>query len=370
MNFFNKLTPIWITTIVLFYSSFTHLLGQTETILDRSFNSNITAYPFIYYTPETEFAFGAGGVYTFYAGKDAIINPSKLSFSGFYSTVKTYEFELDSELFFFENKYVAKVDLGYAHTVDRFYGIGYNTPDLGNEKYVMNSYGGILEFQMPPNIIIAKRVGLAYEYRDYEIANRGENIYLQDKTILGVDGGIISGLGMVYVWDTRDNIFYPLHGGVTKMSILFYSKDIGSDYTFSTFELDTRRYWSLDDDKVLAFQSNIHVSSEGTPFFKLPALGGSNIMRGYYQGRYRDNNFVAVQTEYRGHLWQKFGFVAFVSYGGVTEELVLLSFDKMRYAAGVGLRYLFSDDEKINLRADFAFGNGTNGIYFGIEEAF
>jgi hypothetical protein len=48
-----------------------------------------------------------------------------------------------------------------------------------------------------------------------------------------------------------------------------------------------------------------------------------------------------------------------------------LQFKELKYSLGVGLRYLFNKEEKVNLRVDIAFGkNGDRGIYFGIEEAF
>jgi hypothetical protein len=46
------------------------------------------------------------------------------------------------------------------------------------------------------------------------------------------------------------------------------------------------------------------------------------------------------------------------------------SLKRFKPTYGIGLRYLFSKEEKINLRVDLGFGQDTNGIYFGIEEAF
>ena len=52
-----------------------------EILDDRSLK--IAAYSFAFYSPETELAFGAGGIATFYSsGHDPDLRPSKVSLSG------------------------------------------------------------------------------------------------------------------------------------------------------------------------------------------------------------------------------------------------------------------------------------------------
>jgi hypothetical protein len=34
------------------------------------------------------------------------------------------------------------------------------------------------------------------------------------------------------------------------------------------------------------------------------ALGGQNLMRAYFTGRYRDRTYVAAQIEYRQYFWR------------------------------------------------------------------
>lgn len=330
----------------------------------------LSAYPFAYYTPETQFALGAGGVVTFYTKKDSLLNPSNVTFSGFYSTVKTYELSVISNLFFDQNRMASTIDMRYSHKVDRFYGIGNDTPDLGTEEYTLNIVGGIIDFQLPPAIVISDRSGLVIEYRDYLIDDRKDNPYLQDDSLTGSNGGIVSGAGMVWVWDTRDNVFFPNRGGFTQAKVLFYTKDLGSDFTFSWVEINARRYWAFLPDHVLAVQFYLNSVGGNPPFYKLPALGGSKIMRGYFEGRYRDTDYFAMQIEYRQHFWWRLGYVVFAGFGDVVDDITCLSFTNLKPSYGAGLRFLFNESQKINLRVDIGFGKDTNGIYFGIEEAF
>jgi hypothetical protein len=106
------------------------------------------------------------------------------------------------------------------------------------------------------------------------------------------------------------------------------------------------------------------------PFYKLPALGGKR-MRGYFNGRYRDNFYMVMQLEYRQMVWWRLGFAVFGGVGNVAEEMIDFSFKNIKYNFGAGLRLMFNEAEKVNLRVDFGMGSGGNaGLYFGIEEAF
>lgn len=39
-------------------------------------------------------------------------------------------------------------------------------------------------------------------------------------------------------------------------------------------------------------------------------------------------------------------------------------------AAGVGVRYQLSKQQRLNIRVDFAVGDGSTGVYFNLGEAF
>jgi outer membrane protein assembly factor BamA len=263
------------------------------------------------------------------------------------------------------------IDIRYSHKVDRFYGIGNNTPELGTEEYVLDNVGGIVDFQLPATIVISDRAGIVIEYRNYTIADKKENPYLNsDIPYIGKQGGEVSGMGLVWVWDNRDHLFFPNHGGFTQAKVLFYSKDMGSDFTYSWLEVNARRYWAFSPDHVLATQVYLNTVGGTPPFFKLPALGGSNVMRGYFQGRYRDDNYLAIQLEYRQYFWWRFGYVVFAAAGDVADELTSIQLRYLKPSYGAGIRFLFNKEQKINLRMDIGFGKNTNGIYFGIEEAF
>jgi outer membrane protein assembly factor BamA len=154
------------------------------------------------------------------------------------------------------------------------------------------------------------------------------------------------------------------------VSALYYVEDLGSDYDYNRYEVDLRRYLGKNDASVFAFHVLGQLTSGTPPFYELPALGGQQIMRGYYEGRYRDRIYLAGQAEYRRHLWWKLGAVAFLGAGNVGHDANDIRIADFKISSGFGLRVLFNEKEKVNLRIDLGFGPDTNGTYFALEEAF
>ena len=95
------------------------------------------------------------------------------------------------------------------------------------------------------------------------------------------------------------------------------------------------------------------------------------MMRGYYEGRYLDMNYTALQGELRLHLFWRLGMVVFGSLGKVASDVVhLFSLEYLRAAGGLGLRFLILPERHINFRTDVAFIKSDVALYFGILEAF
>ena len=88
--------------------------------------SKFNGYPYAFYTPETKFAFGAGGIFIFFTGEEEVLNPSKIGFGGYYSTNKQYKISMNNAYYFFNNKLYFNLPLSYGYFVDKFWGIGDN----------------------------------------------------------------------------------------------------------------------------------------------------------------------------------------------------------------------------------------------------
>ncbi len=329
---------------------------------------SINAYPYAYYTPETELAIGAGGILVFYTSDTSIIKPSKVVLGGYYSTKKQYNITLDPAFYFSDNHIFIKMPLGFGYFVDKYFGVGPNSVDNGNEDYISRVYTAALYVQIPSYWFTSDRTGLILDYDYTEMVDKQTNSELINNSVLGSNGGESFGVGLEAVWDSRDNLFFPNDGKYSSLKFLSYP--IG-DFNFYSMELDVRHYNSFSKDQVLAGQGYFVASGGDIPFYKLPSLGGQNRMRGYYYGRYRDNIYATLQLEYRQFFSQRFGYVLFGSVGGVATSPDKLRIDEFKLSYGAGIRFLFNEEQKVNIRADIGItSDGDTGIYFGIEEAF
>ena len=345
-------------------------LVDTEVLRTR--HTIISAYPYAYYTPETELAFGAGGIVTFYTSREALLRPSKVTVSGYYSTKGQYKFSAGPQVYLRNNLMFLSANVDYGYYVDKYWGVGGDQPDLGTEEYISKAFGLDLnaQFSPPTRHLRASKLGVVYELTNNDIDDKKENPYLLAGDEVGTEGGTTSGLGVNWVWDSRESIFYPTSGFYGQFKWLNFGDWIGSDFEYNRFEGDFRWYHTLKADRIVAVQVFANLVAGTPPFYEVPALGGQRIMRGYYQGRYRDDLFLAGQAEMRFHLTGRLGAVGFAGLGDVAEDFRDFEMRDVKCSFGGGLRFAFNKAEKVNLRADIGFGRSTNGVYFGLEEAF
>lgn len=330
---------------------------------------NFSGYPYAFYSPETQAAIGGGGIFLFYTKKGEKLRPSKIGFGAHYTTNKQYRFSLNSSIYFNENRVVVEMPMSFGYTLDKFWGKGKNSSESGTADFFREDFDIQLEVQLPPALFFADRTGFLLEYSNTAIVDPQQNVFLNEEMVQGFEGGKLFGAGFDWIWDGRDNIFYPTSGHFQFVKFIIYPEP--SDFIFTSLEIDVRYYKKLPKGQVLATNLYISSVSANAPFYRLPALGGQNRMRGYFQGRYRDNNYITLQMEYRQYVTERLGFVAFAGFGDVGREITDLSLKELKYSLGGGLRYLFNKKENVNLRMDIGVGqDGNTGIYFGIEEAF
>jgi hypothetical protein len=339
--------------------------AQEEDSTDNGFNW--MAYPYIFYTPETDLAFGAGGILYFYLTPEYKSKASTITPSFYYSINNQYEIVIMPDLYFGKNEYHIMSDFRFGKFIDKYYGIGNNTPEIENPDYLLYSFKFKIDSEI--RFLNAFDLGLIYEFRNVEIIDTKENPYIDDS--FGSEGGINSGLGVVISYDSRDKQFYPKQGGLYKFRSVFNMEAIGSTYDFNSIELDARKYTALHDNHILAFQLYLLSKRGNPPFYEMAPLGGEVIMRGYFRGRYRDNNLASGQVEYRTRFgWRKLGLVLFFGAGDVASEYSHYKLTELKYSYGAGLRFRLDEKEKIDVRMDVGFGNNTDGVYFSIQQAF
>lgn len=132
---------------------------------------------------------------------------------------------------------------------------------------------------------------------------------------LGSRGGKVTELTAGVLTDTRDNLFAPYHGHWIRMSYARSTESMLSDYSYGRLRLDARVYRTVSQGHALAAQLQMVGVDGDAPFDQLALSGGSDIMRGYAKGRYRDRIAMAAQGEYRTPIRHRVGGVLFAGAG-------------------------------------------------------
>jgi Omp85 superfamily domain len=362
-----------IFTLLLFLAvNNNYLFAQEEEELPDTIGVggvNWFAYPFIFYTPETSLAFGAGGVLSFKFSNRRGLKPSNITGSGYYSINNQYDFTLIPEVYFNEDKFKVWFKFNYGKIFDRFYGVGSSTPNIDNNKYFQQNF--IFNLKLLTEVFDEElKLGAIYEYRYMSVADKLGNPLLESGQLPGSEGGTTSGFGFVTTFDSRDNIFYPHSGGYYEFSITSFQKKIGSDFNYNKYVFDFRRFFELTQRHILALQVYMMIETAAPPFYDLALLGGDKLMRGYINGRYRDRNYYMLQAEYRMPLVWRFRLVFFGGVGDVSENLSTFTISTIKPTYGAGVRFRLDELEKLDLRLDVGFGKVSHGFYFSINQAF
>jgi len=331
---------------------------------------NWFAYPFAFYTPETSLAVGAGGIISFNLSDKINSKPSSVTASGYYTINNQYDITIQPEIYLLEDKLKLWSKFNYGKLFDFFYGIGNNTPEIDNDKYLQENF--LFQFKIQPELFDERfKLGINYEFRKMNVANSEGNPYIESGIYTGGNGGTTSGLGLAISWDSRNNIFYPNTGGYYEFNGSNFWNFLGSDFDYTKYVFDFRRYFSIAHNQILALQTYFMLVTGSPPFYDIALLGGDKVMRGYLYGRYRDKAYYAVQAEYRlpGIVW-RFGLVLFGGFGDVAPKFSKVEITTVKPTYGFGIRFRFDELQKLDLRADVGFGKNTSGIYFSVNQAF
>jgi hypothetical protein len=143
------------------------------------------------------------------------------------------------------------------------------------------------------------------------------------------------------VADTRDHAEHPSAGGLYRAAAAQYSDRQTGQFSFRRFEVEGAQFIPLVDRKwVIALHGWGVVSDTSSdhqvPFYLLPALGGDDTLRGYYDYRFHDRDLLVANVESRWALFSGIEAAAFVDAGNVAARVGDLNLDKWSY--GVGIR--------------------------------
>jgi outer membrane protein assembly factor BamA len=213
-------------------------------------------------------------------------------------------------------------------------------------------------------------VGVRTIADNFNITETDPEGVLSNGSITGSNDGLNAGAGILLNYDSRDNYFESHSGWYAEFTVDRHGKYLGSDFDYTRFRMDVRKFLEFSPKDHIGFNFFSESIQGDAPFISLALIGGTKRMRGFYEGRYRDDNSAIFQAEYRRQLIGRFGAVAFAGTGAVANQYNDLSVGQARIAYGAGLRFALSPEDRINIRFDVGFTEEQTAFYLTIGESF
>jgi hypothetical protein len=333
---------------------------------------NVIPIPIIQVTPETGLRAGVSLDYFFNTDKEDSLKRTRDSFAwiqAVYSVRKQLIIEPAWQIFTKNESWFFRGRAGYTDFSEYYWGLGsHEIPkdDGTNVFYNRTYFVGVTTKKVADKTF----VGLGFDWghtKDVDYTPEDGSTINHDL----IDDSQIAGIGPVLLLDHRDNPFSAFEGWYLEVAPVFYGNFLGGKHIYQKLTVDARKFNLITPKDFLGFQFFSTLSSGDVPFREIPRLGGSNQMRGYVEGRFRDRQYYTVQAEYRRKINKYFWGAAFVNGGQVAPTISEFKNEQFYAAGGLGIRFNFNREKNLFTRIDAAVNQfGNFSFYFRIMDAF
>lgn len=370
-------------------------------------SGSLLLIPVIGSNPATGFVLGVGGQYAFKMPESTLY--SLISGSAQASTKNQYIFMLKNSIYSRKQRFFHTGDWRFLIYSQPTYGLGTTAPENGILNYQYNlggletSYDSLaqpmkfnfIRLHQTMGIKIKESIyaGLGYHYDGYfKIKDEKLRLNPGDSLItshyayntrygFNTDSYYSSAVNLSIVMDTRDNMINARKGYYASIAWRGASRLTGNRTNSSIFQAEWRSFHGIskrNPNHLIAFWFMGNLSPAGDfPYLILPATAydqRGRSARGYTQGRFRGNNFVYGETEYRFPISSCGGILSGVVFLNATTTnnptLSLSLFESVKPGYGVGLRLMADKSSRTNLAIDVGFGDKSSGFYLAAAETF
>ncbi len=322
---------------------------------DSTRSDSFIPVPLIGYTQETGVEFGLTGLFSFYTDpQDKENRGSTLSGDATYSTEKQSTARIKTDIWTRKNNYHYQAEVRYKNFPFYFYGVGNQTKEADKDLLIEELQHVVLEAEKQ----LSKEyyLGLTTSFDDYSFREKNPGGTFTTDPIRGKHGGKALFIGLSQIIDNRNSNVYSTQGSYLKLNYSYAPNFFdGENFEGSLFKLDFRTFKTLNNKLVLGVNINYQtLQGDSAPFYLLPQLG-TEMMRGYYTGRFRDQNLLAAQAELRYRFMPRFAIIGFIGAGNVysTGNFVLAA---SKPTFGGGFRYFFEVERGLSISLDYGFG--------------
>jgi hemolysin activation/secretion protein len=335
---------------------------------DEKDSTVFKALPLAYYTPETRIAFEAFAFYSYYS--EGSRRKSNVRLFATYTQNRQYLLIVPWQIYTANDRFFLNGSIDYRKFPEYYYGLGNDTAEENRALYEFSAF--TLNSKSYSKLENDTYLGLSLQGQ-WLMPEIPENEVIFDNitTGNGAKGYSYLSLGPSFMVDQRDHILSPSAGRFLEFTPAFgLGKADENPIYFGMATLDIRDYWKLGEKSTWANQLVAQFSVGSVPYRVLPTLGGPFLHRGYYQGRFRDNHLMIIQSEFRQHVKGRFGFVVFGSAGRVYSDISNKPLQNIHLAAGTGLRLRVSKNDRTNVRFDYSLTPDSSGFYIYFAESF
>lgn len=233
-------------------------------------------------------------------------------------------------------------------------------PEIETGFYDYDSKSSIFTLRALRKVYKKNYVGLGYYY------NKAHTVF---KELPSESTLITNFLQLIYLHDSRNNVYFPTKGIKASFQYTVYPKWMNETESFGLVNACINAYVPTKRNNVWVFRANSKFGTKELEFQKQVVLGGVDL-RGYADGKYRGTGKFDVQTEFRYQLPKRFGLIGFTGlatiYGSDIEEFNWKLYPTM----GLGARYTAVKSTNMRFGVDVARGKDDWAFYFRIGESF
>ena len=366
---------------------------------------NLSLLPVIGYSPANGFVVGGAVSITEYHGDPKNTRLSSALLNASFTTKKQILLNLRFDYFTPENKWYINGDNRLLFFAQPTYGLGiyglnnqtyhftFNGADVPRTDSAQDMRFNYIRLYETFSRRIYKKwyagVGLMFDI-DFNIKDQSLSLdspqhltsnYVYSKAY-GFDTAHYSanGLSFQVIHDSRDNPINAYKGTYLNLAFRVNPIAFGSTQSSTMLYYEWRNYIGVSKRiprNLIAFWFwGVMTTSGHLPYLANPAITWDTYNRsgrGYIQGRFRGNNMIYEEAEFRYRISKNglFGGVVFANFTTASNPLTKQEvFDSVAPGYGFGLRIMMNKKDRTNIAIDYGIGDGFSGIYFNIREAF
>jgi hypothetical protein len=228
-----------------------------------------------------------------------------------------------------------------------FYGVGADSPTADRTSFLFRSASVGATARLQPLEFLSVGAGFDYLNLHTDGGHSGTSIEQrftpQDAPGLGVSPSYKRSQLFADI-DWRQSPGYTTSGGHYRLDWYNYDQQGQGPYSFQRLDAEVDQFIPLlHANWIVALRALASLTDteagESVPYFMLPDLGGSRMLRGYSNWRFRGRDRLLLTAEYRWTAGQFVDMALFADAGKVAATRSELDLHGLKHSFGIGIRF-------------------------------